>query len=299
MIPCIAITPGDPRGIGFEIVLKALQQNFPARFVIFGDQTLLEKQAKKFNLSIDHLSVECVHIPYASSMGDYIIETLTQAVRACKDQRCEALVTGPVHKASVIESGYPDFRGHTDFLKTLDQADDVVMLLASDQCRVALITTHIPLADVAHTLTAELLEKKLKIIHHDFLHRFHYETPRLHVAGLNPHAGESGHLGLEEITIITPVIAKLKHAGLHVEGPFPADTLFTETHLKCADVMVAMYHDQGLAPLKALSFGHAVNISLGLSFLRTSVDHGTAYDIAGLGIANPQSMIEAIRWTLK
>lgn len=203
------------------------------------------------------------------------------------------MITGPVQKSVINDAGIP-FTGHTEFLQQRCGVEQVVMMLACPGLRVALATTHLPLCAVADAITPDLLERVIRITHHDLVHQFGIPKPRILVCGLNPHAGEGGHLGDEEIRIITPVLKKLQAEGMALEGPLPADTLFTPHHLQGADAVLAMYHDQGLPVLKYLGFGNAVNITLGLPIIRTSVDHGTALDLAGSGKADTGSLQTAI-----
>ena len=223
----------------------------------------------------------------------YVLATLRQAAEGCLHGRYDALVTGPVHKGVINDAGAP-FCGHTEFLAEITGGDPV-MMLACPGLRVALLTTHMPLAQVAAAVTAERLEKVIRILDGDLRSRFGIAAPRILVCGLNPHAGEGGHLGREELDIIAPVVVMLQDEGLRVRGPLPADTLFTPPLLEQADAVLAMYHDQGLPVLKHMGFGHAVNITLGLPMIRVSVDHGTALELAGSGKAQPGSMLAALR----
>ena len=223
----------------------------------------------------------------------YVLETLETAVDGCRAGTFAALVTGPVQKSVINDAGIP-FTGHTEFLQQRCGVDQVVMMLACPGLRVALATTHLPLRAVADAITPDLLENVIRITVHDLQQHFGIQKPRLLVCGLNPHAGESGHMGDEEIRIIQPVLQKLRSEGFQLEGPLPADTLFTPHHLERADAVLAMYHDQGLPVLKHLGFGNAVNITLGLPIIRTSVDHGTALDLAGTGRADTGSLRAAI-----
>ena len=224
---------------------------------------------------------------------NYVLETLQRAVRGCQDGEFAAMVTGPVHKAVINDSGAA-FTGHTEYLAALTRTQRVVMMLSTPRLRVALATTHLPLREVCGQIKPTLLEESIRIILSDLKRLFNIEQPRLLVAGLNPHAGEGGHLGREEIEIIEPVLSKLQAQGLDVLGPFPADTLFTPQMLTRGDAVLAMYHDQGLPVLKAQGFGEAVNVTLGLPIIRTSVDHGTALDLAGTDRADASSLLAAI-----
>jgi len=224
--------------------------------------------------------------------ADYVLETLRRATAACIDGSCAALVTGPVHKGVINDAGVP-FTGHTEFLAELTGGTPV-MMLACPELRVALATTHLPLAEVSAALSAETLERVLRILDRDLRQRFGIQRPRILVCGLNPHAGEDGHLGREEIDVVSPVLERLRTAGLDLVGPLPADTAFTPPRLREADAVLAMFHDQGLPVLKHVGFGRSVNITLGLPIVRTSVDHGTALDLAGSGRADPGSLAVAI-----
>ncbi|MEX0372000.1 4-hydroxythreonine-4-phosphate dehydrogenase PdxA [Spiribacter roseus] len=291
--PRIAITPGEPAGIGPELV-NALGDAFPdARLVAIGNPDQLQAS--------DHLEVLPVRPAAPVTPGqldprnaDYVLETLRLAVEGCQQGRFQAMVTGPVHKGVINEAGHP-FSGHTEYLAELTDAPMPVMMLAAGSLRVALATTHLPLRAVADAITPARLRTILRILDHDLRRFYAIERPHILVAGLNPHAGESGHMGREEIDTINPVLEVLRAAGLHLTGPLPADTLFTPARLEGADAVLAMYHDQGLPVLKHVGFGHAVNITLGLPIIRTSVDHGTALDLAGQGVADPGSLHAAIR----
>jgi 4-hydroxythreonine-4-phosphate dehydrogenase len=223
----------------------------------------------------------------------YVLDTLRLAARLCGDGTLQGLVTGPVQKSIINVAGFT-FSGHTEFLAELAQVPRVVMMLATAGLRVALATTHLPLSAVPAAITRELLHEVLTILDHDLRTRFHIDAPRILVAGLNPHAGEDGHLGREEIDVITPALDAARANGMQLIGPLPADTLFTPKYLEHADAVLAMYHDQGLPVLKYKGFGQAVNITLGLPYLRTSVDHGTALDLAGTGRADPGSLFYAL-----
>jgi 4-hydroxythreonine-4-phosphate dehydrogenase len=229
-----------------------------------------------------------------SRNADYVLDTLRLAVQMCQVDEVAAMVTGPVHKGIINEAGYA-FSGHTEFLANLCKTELTVMMLATEGLRVALATTHIPLAKVSAAITKPLLRDILNILNSDLQRQFGIASPRILVCGLNPHAGEDGHLGREEIDIIEPVLAEMREKGMRLVGPLPADTLFTEKYLQNADAVLAMYHDQGLPVLKYKGFGRASNITLGLPIIRTSVDHGTALDLAGTGTANIGSLEDAIR----
>lgn len=296
--PVIAITPGEPAGIGPELV-AAIAEDFPeARLVAVANPDLMREAGAKSNgngLSLHPVTLKHPVIPgqLDPANAEYVLETLRVAATGCMAGQFDAMVTGPVHKGVINEAGIA-FSGHTEFLAELTGAPMPVMMLAAERLRVALVTTHLPLRDVASAITAERLEQVIRILHQDLQRDYGMTQPRILVAGLNPHAGESGHMGDEEIRIITPVIEQLRGEGLLLEGPLPADTLFTPRHLERADAVLAMYHDQGLPVLKHVGFGHAVNITLGLPIIRTSVDHGTALDLAGKHQADSASLRAAI-----
>jgi 4-hydroxythreonine-4-phosphate dehydrogenase len=228
----------------------------------------------------------------------YVLDTLDTAIAGCRDGRFHALVTGPVHKAVINDAGIA-FTGHTEYLAAATGTAQVVMMLATEGLRVALVTTHLPLREVSAAITAARLEQVIRVLQHDLQVRFAIDQPRIKVCGLNPHAGEDGHLGREEIDIITPVLEKLRATGMHLDGPLPADTVFTPQHMAASDAILAMYHDQGLPVLKHLGFGRAVNITLGLPIIRTSVDHGTALDRAGTGQVDGGSLQLAIEYAVR
>lgn len=313
----IAITPGEPAGIGPDLIIQLAQQQLPCELIVIADSQLLEQRAKLLNLPIKmlpydpaapakyHAPSEMIVLPIALKTAClpsqlslknaiYVIETLTRAATGCLQNEFDALVTGPVHKGIINEAGLA-FTGHTEFLAALAKTDLVVMMLATQTLRVALATTHLPLCEVAGAITPLLLRRTLEILHTDLQKYFNLPQPRIAICGLNPHAGEQGHLGREEIDIIIPVLEKLRESGMHLIGPLPADTIFIPHHLAQADVVLAMYHDQGLPVLKYAGFDHAVNVTLGLPFIRTSVDHGTALALAGTGQANMGSLLAAVQ----
>ncbi|MGF1547513.1 MAG: 4-hydroxythreonine-4-phosphate dehydrogenase PdxA [Thiotrichales bacterium] len=312
----IAITPGEPAGIGPDLVLQlAAQAALPAPCVVIADPELMRARAQRLGLRLridpgpitahpssePSLSVLPVTLQHSVEPGrldpgnaTYVLETLRRATAGCLSGEFAALVTGPVHKGVINDAGIA-FSGHTEFLADLCGGVQPVMLLATDTLRVALVTTHLPLRDVAAAITADRLEQTLRILRRDLIERFRIPAPRILVCGLNPHAGEGGHLGDEEITVIAPVLECLRGEGFQLIGPAPADTAFTPAGLVDADVVLAMYHDQGLPVLKYVGFGNAVNITLGLPIVRTSVDHGTALALAGRGEADPGSLIAALR----
>lgn len=316
----LALTPGEPAGIGPDLCVQ-LAQRPPAdvELVTFCDPDLLSQRAAALGLPLrleppghsprpcaqGELRVASVRLAAPSIPGElnpansgYVLETLRAATRHVLDGHADALVTGPVHKAVINQAGYP-FSGHTEFLAELCGCESSVMMLATPGLRVALATTHLPLKEVSATITRERLTGVLEILESDLRTRFGIERPRILVCGLNPHAGESGELGREEQEIIEPALTELRAAGMNLVGPLPADTLFTPRYLDDADAVLSMYHDQGLPVLKFKGFGNAVNITLGLPIIRTSVDHGTALDLAGSGKADIGSLLYAIGTALE
>ena len=309
----IAITPGEPGGIGPDLVIQAAQQDRSQGWVVVADAKMLEERAQLLDLPLsinEYLEspstqagvLTVLNTPLAESVraGELCVNNakgtlhaLDRAITGCLEGRFAALVTGPMQKSVIMDAGFA-FSGHTEHLAERSGVDDVVMMLATGAMRVSLATTHLPLHAVPGALTQTLLERRLRILHHAMQRQFGLATPRLLVCGLNPHAGESGHMGREEIDVITPVCEKLCAEGLLIRGPLPADTLFTPQYLNGADAAMAMFHDQGLPVLKYSGFGSAVNITLGLPFIRTSVDHGTALDLAGTGQANLGSFLAAL-----
>ena len=318
-LPTIVVTTGEPAGIGPDICLQVAQHPFDCRLVFMADRDLLKARAETLRITVqlaDHAAIPperhqpgCLyvhHVPLARKVeagvlnpanAAYVTALLRQAVIGCCGKQYDAMVTAPVHKGIINDAGIP-FTGHTEYLAELTHSR-VVMMLIGGGMRVALATTHLPLKDVAAAITAENLENKLRIIHHDLIVRFALSRPRIAVAGLNPHAGESGHLGREEIDIIIPVLEKLRGEGMQLSGPLPADTLFNPHQLAQYDCILAMFHDQGLPVLKHASFGAGVNVTLGLPIIRTSVDHGTALDLAGTGRADAGSLITAIQTAIE
>lgn len=297
----IALTPGEPAGIGPDLIIKIAQQKLAAPIVVIADPDLLQERAHQlqlpFPVGLEIIAVKLTHKSIPGCLdpvnANYVIETLTLAAQGCLKGEFSALVTGPVHKGIINEAGI-SFSGHTEFFAELSNTSHVVMMLVADKLRVALATTHLPLRKVADAITPELLTKTLKILHEQLQHNFSISRPKILVCGLNPHAGENGHLGREEIDIIIPVLEELRAAGMNVIGPLSADTIF----LSPADAILAMYHDQGLPVLKQVGFHHAVNITLGLPFIRTSVDHGTALELAGTGKADASSLHAAIEMAI-
>ncbi|MDH4555309.1 4-hydroxythreonine-4-phosphate dehydrogenase PdxA [Pseudomonas sp. BN417] len=301
-----ALTPGEPAGIGPDLCLLLSRSAQPHPLIAIASRSLLEQRAAELGLAIRLIDVEPASLPdvpapagslyvwdtpllAATSPGtldprnaDYVLETLTRAGQGCLDGHFAGMITAPVHKGVINEAGIA-FSGHTEFLAELTSTQQVVMMLATRGLRVALVTTHLPLKDVATAITPERLQRVSRILHADLVNKFGIAHPRILVCGLNPHAGEGGHLGREELEVIEPALESLRAEGLDLIGPLPADTLFTPKHLEHCDAVLAMYHDQGLPVLKYKGFGAAVNVTLGLPIIRTSVDHGTALDLAGTG----------------
>jgi len=297
----IAVTTGEPAGIGPEIALRAVHA-YPGPSILLGDHGLLEHTARAAGVPwpLQNSSVQHEPLPHPVRPGHphtdnarYVLRLLDRAVQGCQRGEFAAIATAPVHKAVINEAGFA-FSGHTEYLAAATGARCVVMLLVGGGLRVALATTHLPLAAVPAAITRESLGVTLDVLDQELRSRFAVPRPHIAVAGLNPHAGESGFLGREEIEVIGPAIVAARRRGIDADGPWPADTLFVPARAKSFDAIVAMYHDQGLAPLKYASFGHGVNVTLGLPLVRTSVDHGTALDLAGTGRADPASMLAAI-----
>ncbi len=310
----LAITPGEPAGIGPDLVIQTCRQ-LPDHIepLYFADPSLLRARAEQLGIEVllhDYsasrvfvpgamnivpilLSAPCVPGVLSSSNAGYVINTLKAALTTCQEGEAGAMITGPVNKQVINDAGIP-FSGHTEWLAEQTDTAKVVMMLTSGSLRVALATTHLPLRSVADAINKEELAQVIRIIMAELKVKFRINNPRLMVCGLNPHAGEGGHLGREEIEIISPVIEEFRRLDLKIEGPVPADTAFTPGRLANADAVLAMYHDQGLPVLKYQGFGDAINITLGLPIIRTSVDHGTALDLAGTGRANPGSLLAAI-----
>lgn len=296
----LAVTPGEPAGVGPDLVVRYAQTAREYPLVVFADREMLTARAVSLGVplkieqdltqpTLSPGALTVAHQPLArpAVAGQLdpqnvpaVMQSLNQAIDGCLNGTYSALVTGPMQKSVVNEAGIA-FSGHTEYLAQRAGVEKVVMLLVAGQLRVALATTHLPLADVAQAIEATTLRQTISILRSGLQHQFGLDEPRLLVAGLNPHAGESGHLGREEIDVIQPVCDELRESGAAISGPLPADTLFTPRHLEQADAVLAMYHDQGLPVLKYAGFGEAVNVTLGLPFVRTSVDHGTALDIAG------------------
>jgi 4-hydroxythreonine-4-phosphate dehydrogenase len=310
----LAITPGEPAGIGPDIAIELCQIEREEAIVLVADKNMLSDRADLLGKELDIVEddktvtrdarrVNVIHVPLEekvepgvlnprNSVG--VLKSLDNAIGGCLSGRFSGLVTGPIQKSVMNEGGIP-FTGHTEYLAERAEVEDVVMMLASEKMRVALATTHLPLKQVPQEITYELLTRRLMILNEALRNLFRIASPRILVSGLNPHSGESGKLGLEEEDVISPVCESLRERGVDLIGPLPADTLFTPKYLDQADSVMAMYHDQGLPVLKYSSFGRAVNITLGLPFVRTSVDHGTALELAGRGIADSSSLGEAIK----
>jgi 4-hydroxythreonine-4-phosphate dehydrogenase len=312
----IALTPGEPAGIGPDICVQMAQRHQPAAVVVIADPDLLQSRARQLGLpltlkeyqpgrpthitaagTLEILPVRCAHHVVCGQAdpanAGYILNTLRQAIHGCIQQEFDAMVTGPVNKEVINAAGIP-FTGHTEFLAELTGTPSVVMMLATPGLRVALVTTHLALKDIFRQITRERVETTLHITHDSLRKFFRLPAPHLLVCGLNPHAGEGGHLGVEEIEIIKPVIEKLQGEGLRISGPKPADTAFLPADLSSVDAVVSMYHDQGLPVLKHMGFGKAINITLGLPIIRTSVDHGTALELAGSRRAETGSLEAAL-----
>ena len=318
-LPRLALTPGEPAGIGPELVGVLADSDLAADLIVVGDPGLIERAAATRGIRLrlrpddgrriesrEPGSLRFVSVPLRAAVqfghlnvanAKPVLESLARAADGCVSGAFDAVVTAPVHKGVINDAGIP-FSGHTEFFAQRVKAD-VVMLLATPTLRVALATTHLPLAKVPAAITQVGIERTLRILHADLRDKFGIATPRIIVLGLNPHAGEGGHLGREEIEVISPVLEKLRSEGMHLIGPLPADTAFVPEHLAQGDAVLAMYHDQGLPPLKAQGFGEAVNITLGLPYIRTSVDHGTALDLAGHGKADPASLFSAARMAME
>lgn len=312
----VAITPGEPAGIGPDVTLQLAQRDWSVELVVVADPALLRERAAKLGLPLtlrDYqpgvaarpqaagtLTVLPVSAPQPVKAGElcvanghYVLDTLARACDGCLNGEFAALVTGPVHKGVINDAGIP-FSGHTEFFAERAGCARVVMMLATEALRVALATTHLPLKDVSAAITRDSLHEVINILHADLQSKFGLAQPHIFVCGLNPHAGEGGHMGREEIDVIIPALDELRRSGIQLTGPLPADTLFQPKYLQHADAVLAMYHDQGLPVLKYQGFGRAVNITLGLPFIRTSVDHGTALELAGQGNADAGSFITAL-----
>lgn len=317
MIPRLIVTAGEPGGIGPDLVLQLADHTWPVELVICADLSVLKQRAiqlnKKINfieydaqasaeiqspgqLLVKHIAVQDKVVPgeLNANNGQYVLDTLAYASQGCLSGEFAAVVTAPVHKGIINEAGVA-FSGHTEFFAEQANVDLVVMMLATTGLKVALTTTHLPLSAVSKAITATLLSKIITILNAELIEKYAIKAPTIYVCGLNPHAGEGGHMGREEIEIIEPTLDILRKQGINLVGPLPADTLFQEKYLQNADVVLAMYHDQGLPVLKYKGFGQSVNITLGLPFIRTSVDHGTALDLAGTGKADVSSLLCAVK----
>ncbi|MCW8888246.1 MAG: 4-hydroxythreonine-4-phosphate dehydrogenase PdxA [Gammaproteobacteria bacterium] len=315
-----AFTPGEPAGIGPDLAILIAQRPESHKLVAFTDPELLLQRSEQLKLPISILDADST-APFSPGSlrvrpvnlatkaepgrlnplnGPFVLNTISTAVEETMAGKYSALITGPIHKGIINQAGTP-FSGHTEFLAELSDTQRVVMMLTTPiksakvpELRVALATTHLPLRDVADTITEELLIEVLEILHHSLQQQYGIKQPTITICGLNPHAGEDGHLGSEELTIIEPAIARCRTKGMKILGPIPADTAFTGRQIDKSDAILAMYHDQGLPVLKHLGFGRAVNLTLGLPFVRTSVDHGTALDLAGTGECDLSSLLHAI-----
>lgn len=315
-VPVVAVTAGEPAGVGPDLCVMLARCSLPARVVVVADRNLLSQRALLLKQPLEIADfvagavapatsggLRVLHVPLAAPVhpgqldpanSAYVLRTLAIAADGCRDGTFDAMATAPVHKGVINDAGIP-FTGHTEFLAERTATPQVVMMLAGGGMRVALATTHLALKDVARHVTRANLEQTLRILQRDLVGRFAIAKPRIAVSGLNPHAGESGHLGREEIDVIIPVLEKLRAEKFDLLGPLPADTLFHPGRLRGYDCVLAMYHDQGLPVLKYASFGSGINVTLGLPIIRTSVDHGTALDLAGSGAAEIGSLLEAIK----
>ena len=320
-MPVIAVTSGEPAGVGPELCLRLAERLAPpasARFVVLGDEGLLAARARLLGVNVrlrdwqdapapapGTLDVLHVDAPAVSAPGRldpsnsrYVLRLIDRALEGCLSGEFAAMATAPVHKGVINDAGVP-FTGHTEYLAEKTHTAHVVMMLAGGELKVALATTHLPLKNVPAAITRESLEETLRILHAEMPRKYGIGAPRILVAGLNPHAGEGGYLGDEEITVIAPVLEKLRAEGMLLSGPLPADAMFTPPLLAQGDCVLAMYHDQGLTALKYASFGQGINVTLGLPVIRTSVDHGTALELAGTGRADPGSLFAAVEQAMK
>ncbi len=317
-LPRLAVTAGEPAGVGPELLIKLAATSLAASLVAVTDRELLKRAAARCGLCIELIdddgsvtdqrrpgTLRVRHVPLALEEvpghpdprnARHVLSTLTEAADGCLAGRYDAIVTAPLQKSSINDAGIR-FSGHTEFFAERANAD-VVMMLASPELRVALATTHLPLAAVSAAITPALLERSLRIVHSELRAKFGLNVPRIAVLGINPHAGEGGHLGREELDTVIPVLDALRREGMCLLGPLPADTAFVPTQRAHYDAVLAMYHDQALPVLKSEAFDRTVNLTLGLPFIRTSVDHGTALDLAGKGKADPASLIAAARMAL-
>ena len=318
MQPTLCITSGEPAGIGPDLCLMLAAQQFAARLVVIADRDLLAQRALQLNLPLQLAEygtsaafapgfITVLHVPLQAparagkldpANAQYVLAMLERASAGCLSGEFAAMVTAPLHKGVINDAGVP-FSGHTEWLAERTNTDLVVMMLVGGGMRVALATTHLPLREVPDAITRDGLMRVIRILHHDLQRKFGLPQPRILVAGLNPHAGEGGHMGREEIDVIEPVLQHLRDQGLNLIGPLPADTLFNPAQLQRGDAVLAMYHDQGLPVLKHASFGAGVNVTLGLPIIRTSVDHGTALDLAGTGKIDAGSLAAAINLAIE
>jgi 4-hydroxythreonine-4-phosphate dehydrogenase len=312
----LAVTCGEPAGIGPDICIALARQTFDCEIIVIADPEMLMQRAKLLNVELEIKRFDPLNPARVNDIGTltvfpietkkpvncgqlnkensrYVIETIRLATQGCLDGLFSAIVTAPVHKGIINDAGL-EFTGHTEYIAEMTGGHPV-MMLATEGLRVALVTTHLPLAEVPDAITKERLTTVIQLLDRDLRRRFSIPRPNIVVCGLNPHAGENGHLGMEEIEVIIPTVEKLKNQGLRLQGPLPADSVFTPKYMEHADVVLAMYHDQGLPVLKHIGFGAAVNITLGLPIIRTSVDHGTALELAGTGLASSSSLELAIK----
>ncbi|WP_159565339.1 4-hydroxythreonine-4-phosphate dehydrogenase PdxA [Budvicia diplopodorum] len=317
----VVITPGEPAGIGPDLTVRLAQQDWPVELVVCADPALLQQRAALLGLSLQlrdydplkapqpqvkgtltvvpiELNAQAIAGELNADNGSYVVNTLARACDGCLSGEFASLITGPVHKGIINDAGFA-FTGHTEFFAERSHCQRVVMMLATPELRVALATTHLALSQVSAAITPQSLTETIVILHHDLQTKFSIPQPQIYVCGLNPHAGEGGHMGHEEIDTIIPTLEKLRQQGINLIGPLPADTLFQPKYLQHADAVLAMYHDQGLPVLKYQGFGRAVNITLGLPFIRTSVDHGTALDLAATGKADVGSFTVALNLAIK
>ena len=321
-LPRLVITSGEPAGIGLDLCALLAHQDIDADLFVIADQEALSERAKELNIKLNIQAanqdaprekhpgkgtLKVIHQPTQAPViagqlnaqnSPYVLNMLNSALIACQQGIFDAMVTAPVHKGIINDAGIA-FTGHTEFLAEQTNTEQVVMMLVGGGMHVALATTHIPLTQVSAAITRDSLTKTIRILHRDLIQKFGIAQPKIMVAGLNPHAGENGHLGDEEIKTIQPVLEDLRKAGMDLIGPLPADTMFSQKNIANADAFLAMYHDQGLAVLKHASFGEGVNVTLGLPIIRTSVDHGTALDLAGKGNIEIGSMLAAIKLAIE
>ena len=318
-LPRLAVTAGEPAGVGAELLVRLAQLPLPATLIAITDRGLLQRAANRCGVKVSlvdddgaseglraEMTLRVQHVPLVAMEtpghpdprnASHVLATLARAADGCMSGRYDALVTAPLQKSTINDAGIP-FSGHTEFFAKRASAD-VVMMLASPSLRVALATTHLPLAAVPAAITTEGLTRTLRIVHAELRRKFNLQTPRIAVLGLNPHAGEGGHIGHEEIDTMIPVLDALRTEGMHLIGPMPADTAFVPAQRERYDAVLAMYHDQALPVLKSEAFDCTVNLTLGLPFIRTSVDHGTALDLAGSGTASPASLVAATRMAIE